>query len=350
MVGGDFRGGTQRGGGMSTARIAAIDYALPLHRVTNQALAELHPTWQMDQVELRTGVKERAWCGRDETALDLAETACRKVLTRVNWDAGTVDALLFCTQSPDYAMPPNACLLQERLGLPTSVAALDFSLACSGFIYGLYLARALIESGTAHRVLLVTAETYSKWTHPGDRGPVTLFGDGAAATLVTAGATGIETIAVGTDGSGSSTFMIPAGGARSPASDCTKAEVTDESGNVRTPEHIYMDGGSVLDFVKKAMPKFVNRLLAQARVKLDTVDLVVFHQASQIALDYLNRALHVPRAKQFTNIGCIGNTVSASIPIALRDAELQGVLKPDMRLVLVGFGVGLSWGGCVLVW
>jgi 3-oxoacyl-[acyl-carrier-protein] synthase-3 len=332
------------------ARIVAIDYALPQRRVTNEMLTEWHPTWQMDQVELRTGVKERAWCNDGETALDLAEIACRKVLARANWDLNTVDAVLFCTQSPDHVMPPNACLLQDQLGLAKSVAAFDFSLACSGFIYGLYLAKALVESGAAHRVLLVTAETYSKWMHPDDRGPVTLFGDGAAATLISAGPVGIEAVAVGSDGHGASTFIIPAGGARWPASNRTKQQFTDQSGNVRTPEHIYMNGGSVLDFVKKEIPNFVHRLLEQVKLTLDDVDLVIFHQASQVTLDHLNRALHIPREKQFSNITKIGNTVSASIPIAIRDAELQGVLKSNMRLVLVGFGVGLSWGGCVLIW
>ena len=332
------------------ACIAAIDYALPERRISNEMLAERHPTWQMDQVVLRTGVKERAWCSASETALDLAEVACQKVLAHADWAVNDVDVVLFCTQSPDHVMPPNACLLQDRLGLSKTVAALDFSLACSGFIYGLYLAKALIGSGAARRVLLVTAETYSKWMHPDDRGPLTLFGDGAAATLIAGGRTGIETIVVGTDGHSASTFMIPAGGARCPASEKTKQPVTDQSGNVRTAENIYMNGGAVLDFVKKEIPSFVRGLLKQARLTLDSVDLVIFHQASQITLDHLNHALHIPPNKQFSNITYVGNTVSASIPMALRDAELQGVLKPNMRVLLVGFGVGLSWGGCILTW
>ena len=336
--------------GEHLAYIAAIDYALPERRVSNEMLAEQHPTWQMDQVVLRTGVKERAWCSASETALDLAEAACRKVLACANWAVNDVDAVLFCTQSPDHVMPPNACLLQDRLGLSKAVAALDFSLACSGFIYGLYLAKALIGSNAARRVLLVTAETYSKWMHPDDRGPLTLFGDGAAATLIAGGRIGIETIVVGTDGHGASTFMIPAGGARQPASGKTKQPVTDQSGNVRTAENIYMNGGAVLDFVKKEIPSFVRGLLKRARLTLDSVDLVIFHQASKITLDHLNHALHIPPSKQFSNIAYVGNTVSASIPMALRDAELQGVLRPNMRVLLVGFGVGLSWGGCILTW
>ena len=313
-------------------------------------LADLHPAWQMDQVALRTGVQERAWCDEKETALDLAEAACQKVLTRLNCAASDIDAVLFCTQSPDHVMPPNACLLQARLGLSKSAAALDFSLACSGFVYGLYLAKALIESGAARRVLLVTAETYSKWMHPDDRGPMTLFGDGAAATLIADGRNGIGPLSLGTDGRGASTFIIPAGGARQPASAETSQPVTDPSGNVRTAENIYMDGGAVLDFVKKEIPGFVHTLLGQANTSLDLIDLVIFHQASQVTLDHLNRALHIPPEKRFSNLANVGNTVSASIPMAVRDAELQGVLRAGMKLLIVGFGVGLSWGGGLLTW
>lgn len=335
---------------LNGAYIAGIDYALPARRVSNALLAELHPAWQMDQVALRTGVQERAWCDENETALDLAEAACRTVLTRLNWAVSDIDAVLFCTQSPDHVMPPNACLLQARLGLTKSVAALDFSLACSGFVYGLYLAKALIESGAARRVLLVTAETYSKWMHPDDRGPMTLFGDGAAATLIAGGRSGIGPLSLGTDGRGASIFIIPAGGARQPATADTRQPQTDQSGNVRTAENIYMDGGAVLDFVKKEIPEFVRTLLGQANSSLDLIDLVIFHQASQVSLDHLNRALHIPPEKRFSNLANIGNTVSASIPMALRDAELQGVLKAGRQVLIVGFGVGLSWGGGLLTW
>ena len=317
----------------------------PMHK-----LAELHPTWQMEQVALRTGVQQRAWCNENETALDLAETACRKVLSRLDCATSDVDAVLFCTQSPDHIMPPNACLLQARLGLNKTVAALDFSLACSGFVYGLYLAKALIASGAAQRVLLVTAETYSKWMHPDDRGPMTLFGDGAAATLIVGGRDGIGSLSLGTDGRGASTFIIPAGGARKPTAADTPQPRTDSSGNVRTAENIYMNGGAVLDFVKKEIPRFVRMLLSQANTSFDLIDLVIFHQASQVTLDHLNRALHIPAEKQFSNLTNVGNTVSASIPMAIRDAETQGVLQSGMQLLIVGFGVGLSWGGGLLTW
>ncbi len=332
------------------AKILGIDYVLPSNRVTNDMLDKLHPAWQMEQVALRTGVLERRWCAPGETALDLAVTACRKVIDRVGPKPNEIDAILFCTQSPDYIMPPNACLLQSKLGLGTEIAAFDFSLACSGYIYGLYIAKALIESGQARNVLLATAETYSKHMNPDDRGPITLFGDGAAATLLGLGESGLESVVVGTDGRGAETFMIPAGGARLPLSGETRVAKEDPSGNLRSAEDIYMNGGEVLDFVKRDIPGMIRSVLKREGCDFQDIDLAVFHQASKVTLDFLNRALHIPPEKQFSNIALVGNTVSASIPIALRDAELQGVLTSGMRVVIAGFGVGLSWGGCVLTW
>lgn len=335
---------------MKGAYISAVEYALPESRLDNAELAEMHPQWHMQQVELQTGVHSRGLCAPNETALDLAETSCRKLFERVGCGVQRIDAVLFCTQSPDYIMPPNACLLQQRLGLPRTVAALDFNLACSGFIYGLYLANSLVSSEAARSVLLVTAETYSKWIHPDDRGPMTLFGDGAAATLIQAGETGIQHFQLGTDGSGAETFLVPAGGARQPRCSDTAKVTADVNGNRRSAENIFMDGQAVLDFVKKEIPGLVRSVLAKANLTLDAIDLVVFHQASQVSLKFLFRALRIPTEKQFVNLGNTGNTVSASIPIALRDAELQQRLKPGMKVLLVGYGVGLSWGGCIVTW
>jgi 3-oxoacyl-[acyl-carrier-protein] synthase-3 len=333
------------------AYIAGIEYAFPEHKISTSELAEKHPEWRMDQVVLRTGVETRYWCESGETALDLAETACRRLIKRMGNDLKQIDVILFCTQSPDHIMPPNACILQHRLNLPRTVAALDYNLACSGFIYGLFLSKALIVSGSARNVLLVTAETYSKWMHPDDRGPMTLFGDAAAATLISASdQIGLSEILLATDGGSASSFFVPAGGARLPCSPETKQVIEDKNGNIRTLENLSMDGAAVLDFVKQEVPLLVETLLNQANLTLDDLDLVIFHQASQVTLDFLNRKLHIPPNKQFSNLRHVGNTVSASIPIALRDAELQGVLKPGMKVMVVGFGVGLSWGGCIINW
>lgn len=331
-----------------TARILGIDYALPERVVTNAELAAAHPAWRMPDVALRTGVLERRMAAADETALDLGVRASESLLERIGVRRDEVDAVLFCTQTPDYPLPPNACLLQARLGLPRGVAALDFTLACSGFIYGLWLARSLVDSRSARRVLLVTADTYSTLIGPGDRAAATLFGDGGAATLVGPGERGLDDFVLGTDGAAAECFIVPAGGARQPRSATTVEPRRDRSGNVRSAEQIRMDGAGVLAFVQREVPRAVRELLARTHLTLDDVDLVIFHQASRTALDHLNAVLEVPAGKRFENIERLGNTVSASLPIALRDAELAGRLRPGSRVLLVGFGVGLSWG-CALV-
>lgn len=335
---------------MWEAQIVAIEYALPSRIVTNAELEHQHPGWKMGDVINRTGVEARRWVSENETALDLGERACRKLFERLGTKLSSVDTILFCTQSPDHSMPPNATLLQCRLGFTKHVAALDYTLACSGYVYGLYLAKALIRSGMSEGLLLVTAETYSKWMHPEDRGPMTLFGDGAAATLILPGNPGIGEIVLGSDGSAAKCFMVPAGGARQPSSADTKMMISDKNDNHRTLENLYMNGAAVLDFIKREVPSSIALLLKRSGFTMDDIDLVIFHQASKVTLDVLQKALHLPPAKLFSNISQVGNTVSASIPIALKDAENSGLLKPNMRVLLSGFGVGLSWGACIIQW
>jgi 3-oxoacyl-[acyl-carrier-protein] synthase III len=329
------------------ARIAGIEFQLPERRVSNEELAREHPDWRMPEVEKKTGVLARRICAPTETALDLAETACRRLLERLAVARDSVDALVFCTQSPDYVMPPNACLLQHRLGLPARVAAFDYTLACSGYVYGLWLADSLVRSGACGRVLLATGDSYSRYLHPDDRSTVTLFGDGAAATLIERSGgdkAGIGHFVLGTDGGRAERFMIRAGGARVP-------HVPGPAEDPRqSPNHICMDGPGVMAFVHERVPTAVNQLLVDTGMTMNEVDLVIFHQASQLSLDYLIKWLRIPEAKVFLDLAEVGNTVSASIPVTLRDAELAGRLRPGMKVLLVSFGVGLSWGVCLVIW
>ncbi len=341
---------TMEAGGATGAVIGGIRWVVPAARITNGQLAELHPEWRMEAVARRTGVEARHWCEPHHTALDLGEAACRQLAAGTELDLGSVDALLFCTQSPDQIMPPNACLLQHRLGLRRAIAAFDFNLACSGYVYGLYLADSLIRSGSAQNVLLVTAETYSKWMHPDDRATRTVFGDAGAATWIKPGQQGMRAFVLGTDGAGGSAFEVPAGGARMPHSEETARAEAGASGNYRSLEQISMNGAAMLDFVKKEIPPLVTSILNRSGVTLADIDLVVFHQASRTTLDALNAALRIPAEKQLCDLAEYGNTVSASIPLALRRAEERGVLRAGMTLLLVGFGVGLSWGGCIATW
>lgn len=330
------------------AEIAAIEYVVPGQCVTNDDLDRRHPEWSIHDVAKRTGVLTRYICGPDETCLDLAAEACEKLFQTGVVSREDVGAIIVCTQSPDHIMPPNSTLLQHRLGLPNTVAAFDYSLACSGFIYGLFMAKSLIESQALDNILLVTAEAYSKLIHPQDRGTMALFGDGAAVSLIRSGSKGLGEITLGTDGSGGDRFMVPAGGARMPKSSETSVEIANALGNVRTPENIHMDGPAVMNFVKKRVPGSVNDLLNKTGYTQDDISLFVFHQGSALSLDYLQSALKLPPEKVYRNLDRIGNTVSASIPMAIRDAQSEGLARPGSRLLLAGFGVGFSWGACIL--
>ncbi len=335
---------------MTGAEIRGIDYALPSRRVDSAELTARHPEWQMEAVTRRGGVRTRYWCAEGETALDLAQNACLKLRDRFPDAFASTDVLMFCTQTPDHPMPPNACLLQSRLGLPKRVAAWDYTLACSGFVYGLYMARALIASGSAKHILLVTADSYSKIISNDDRGPATLFGDAAAATLIAAGGDRIGPFSLATDGTRSQCFYIPAGGMRLRRSEATAGRRRDRNGNLRSDEDVYMNGPAVIDFIKKEVPVLVRDFLTLQKLTVADIDLVVFHQASQVTLDALTRMLRIPSEKLFNNLSEVGNTVSASIPLALREAEQRGVLTQGMLVLVVGFGVGLSWGAGLIKW
>lgn len=326
------------------------EFQLPKRSLTNNTLAALYPGWTAEKIFAKTGIASRFVSAPDETAADLAEQAARKLFERGAVAPGDIDFVLLCTQSPDYKLPTTACMLQDRLGIPTTAGALDFNLGCSGYIYGLSLAKGLIAGGMAERVLLLTAEAYTKYIHPMDKSVRTIFGDGAAATLVDRDAADrIGAFVFGTDGSGAHHLIVPTGGAREPF-DPNAPEETDASGNVRTRNHLFMDGTEIFGFTLRIVPETLDAVLAKNGMTRDDVDLYVFHQANRFMLDTIRKANLLPRGKFYVNLEDTGNTVSSSIPIALSRAAADGVLKPGMKVVLMGFGVGLSWGATVITW
>ncbi|HWB07045.1 MAG TPA: ketoacyl-ACP synthase III [Verrucomicrobiales bacterium] len=333
------------------ARIAAIDFHLPGHVLTSAGLAEEFPGWTVDKIQSKTGIEERRIAAGNEFASDLAVQAAEKLFAQGS-PRESVDTLLYCTQSPDYFLPTTACILQDRLKLPTGIAALDFNLGCSGYIYGLGLASGLIQSGQSKQVLLLTADTYSKFIHPADRSVRTLFGDAAAATLVVAhdepgGLDG--PFVYGTDGAGAQNLIVPAGGTRTPRQ-AQPEVITDDAGNQRTVNHLFMDGPEIFNFTIRVVPATVESILAKSGLRLEEIDLFVFHQANQYMLEHLRKRLGVPAEKFVISMQKCGNTVSSTIPIALRMALESGQLRDGMKVMLLGFGVGYSWGGTVLNW
>jgi 3-oxoacyl-[acyl-carrier-protein] synthase-3 len=329
------------------AFIKALAYYLPEQLLSNADLGREFPEWSAEKIQAKVGVNTRHIAAVGETATDLAERAARKLFDRYGLDKGAVDYLLFCTQSPDYVLPASACLLQNRLGLPLHAGALDFNQGCSGYIYGLSLAKGLLAAGIASNVLLLTAETYSKYLHPKDKACRTIFGDGASATLIAGeGFAEIGEFCLGTDGAGAEHLIVHTGGARRP--NRANALEWDDYGNPVSPDHLYMNGGEIYSFTLRAIPAMVEQTLQKNKATQNDIDLFVFHQANGYMLEQLRRKMKINGDRFFAHLSEVGNTVSSSIPIALCEALEKGLIQSGTKTLLAGFGVGLSWGGCVL--
>ena len=311
----------------------------------------MFPDRPADKILDKLGIRERRIAAADETAADLAYEAACKLLDSGIVARDEIDFLILCTQAPDYILPTSACLLQSRLGLPTGIGAFDINLGCSGFVYGLSIATGMIASGAARNVLLLTADTYSKFINDGDRSVRTLFGDGAAATLVGLAAAAGEAIGpfvFGTDGRGANSLIVPTGGARRARTAETALPIADPSGNVRAPDNLFMNGAGVMSFSLKVVPAAIQELLDRSGLSKEDIDYFVLHQANKFMLDALAKVLRVPADKIPRFYETVGNTVSSSIPFLLEDMIARGMITPGTRLMLVGFGVGLSWSATLI--
>lgn len=327
--------------------IKAISYYLPNIKVTNDQLIEEFPEWTVEKVANKIGVSQRHIAAKEETALDMAVVASNQLFAEYHIDRSEIDFILLCTQSPDYFLPTTACLLQDKLGLSTSCGALDFNLGCSGFVYGLSLAKGLIAGHIAKNVLLVTSETYSKHLHPKDKGNRTIFGDAAAATLIsTSGFAEILNFGLGTDGKGAENLIVKSGAMRQP--DKINKVDFDENGNPTSDDFLYMNGSEIFSFTLDAVPKLVNSTLENNSIKKEDVDLFVFHQANKYMLDFLRKKIKIDPEKFYCYLENVGNTVSSTIPIALKEAQQSNSIKSESLVLIAGFGVGYSWGGTIL--
>ena len=323
---------------MKYAEILGIEYYLPQYIETNKEIAEKFPDWTIEKIEAKTGIVERHIAAPTETASDLAYQAAEKLFTSGLCSRQDIDYLILCTESPDYILPSTACILQDRLKLKKSVGAFDFNLGCSGYIYGLSIAKGLIESGQASGILLLTADTYSKYIHPEDRSVRTIFGDGAAATYIRASNLAYPAISIpqlGTDGSGFKNLIIEQGGLRSPK---INSHSEDRS------QFLHMNGPEIFNFTLQAVPSLIDQTLKASGKRLEDIDYFIFHQANHYMLEHLRIKIGIPKEKFCIDIRHYGNTVSSTIPIALSNTINNHLVKPGDNILLVGFGVGYSWG------
>ena len=325
--------------------IKDLAYYLPTGIVTNEELVEEFPEWSVAKIADKVGVSERRVASDNETATDLAVSAAENLFAKEAVNRENIDFVLFCTQSPDYKLPSSACIIQDRLGLSTQCGAFDFNLGCSGYEYGLAVAKGLVVAGVASNVLLLTGETYNHYIHPRDKGNRTIFGDGASATVIsTEGFVEIGEFSLGTDGSGAKHLIVKSGGARYPEK--INDLSYDEGGNPISSDYLNMDGQEIFVFTLTKVPKMLKDVLSKNNIQKEDVDLFVFHQANKYMLEHLRKKLKIEEERFFDNLAYVGNTVSSTIPIALCEAREQGRLKGNV--LLAGYGVGLSWGAVVI--
>lgn len=326
------------------AYIKDIAYYLPTQVLTNEQIAAEFPEWSAEKVANKVGITERHIAAPEETATDMAYQAAERLFAQ-GVDRASIDFVLLCTQSGDYFLPSSACILQDRLGLSKNCGALDFNLGCSGYEYGLAIAKGLIITGISKNILLLTSETYTKYLHPQDKGNRTIFGDGASATLVsTEGFAEIGEVVLGTDGSGAENLIVRSLGARH-KEQLHDLRINEEEGLV-SGDHLYMHGGNVFNFTADVVPPMVEELLQKSGLAQDEIDLWVFHQANKYMINYLRKLLDIDKERFYIYMEHVGNTVSSTIPIALVEARKENKLHGNV--LLAGFGVGLSWGGVML--
>lgn len=329
--------------------ITGMAAAVPKQVINNYEHDLYFKKEDIKEVVDKIGVKERRIADENTCSSDLCFAAAEKLITGMNINREEIDLLIFISQTPDYRMPATSIILQERLKLPGSTIAFDINLGCSAFLYGLTLAYSMITAGVVKKALILDGETRSKVYSPKDRKTGFLFGDAGVAALAEGDEKfGNSWFSLNSDGSRESLIKIPAGGYRNMSSCETLVEkVVDEYGNIRSEEQGYMNGADVFNFVIREVPRDFKRLIEHSRIDLSTIDFFVFHQANSYINGFLAKKLKLPEEKIPSTIEMYGNTSSVSIPLTIV-SELKNKLRDHTRLLLSGFGVGLSWGTAVL--
>jgi 3-oxoacyl-[acyl-carrier-protein] synthase-3 len=332
--------------------ISAISYYLPEYVERNIDLQEEYPQKVNADIIEKVGVKERHIIPKDLKASHIALLAAEQLLEETGFDRSKIDALIYCSEHHDYVTPPTSCVLHGELGLSKHAGTFDMTHGCSGYLYGLALAKSLVDSMGMENVLFLTASATTKYIDPANLALRLLFGDAGSATLISSGGENkfgsIGNFSLGTDGASYKKILIRDGREAYPLTEGSFDEQTDQFGNVYTNRGLYMDGQGILLFILKRVPQLIEETLAKNGLSLEDIDLFVLHQANYFALEYVRKKLKLEEGKFFYDMEGLGNTVQATVPIGLRDAMGKGLIKAGSKVLIAGFGTGLSWGATVL--
>ena len=328
--------------------ISGISATVPKNISRNIDMAGFIPKEEIEKTINSIGIIEKRFVDADTCASDLCFSAAEKLIAEMNIDRTTIDVLIFMSQTPDYKIPATAPILQNRLRLSKNTAAFDVGLACSGYVYSLSIAFAYASLPGINRILLLDGETFTKIVNPRDKVNAPLYGDAGSATIIEKGNFGQSYFSLNTDGSGFEAIKINAGGYRNMSNSENIIEQTDKEGNVRSEHQIYMDGGEVFNFTMREIPRDIKNILAISNTNLEGIDYLVFHQANKFMTDFFSKKLKLPVNKVPYCLDKFGNTSSSSIPLTI-SSELYAILKNTRKKIMIsGFGAGLSWGTAIL--
>jgi 3-oxoacyl-[acyl-carrier-protein] synthase-3 len=327
---------------VSGASIVGVVSCLPRRQISNAHFESEFGEAAVKDVVKIIGVENRYWTDGRTSTKDLCTKAGEHLLQRLAWESGSIDALIFVSQTPDFRLPASACVLQADLQISPACIAFDVNLGCSGYPYALWLGMTMVQSGAAHRVLLAVGDTISKLVNPKDRSTALLFGDAGTVTAIEATEGQHATFVMGTDGSGSKNLIVPRGGFKD-YSLCGDERLMD-----KVADYLYMDGGEIFNFTLKAVPALVNETILSSGLPLEEHDSFLFHQANMFMLKHLIKKSRLPSEKAPINIDQYGNTSCASIPLLMTTSLKERVAIESMRLGVFGFGVGYSWAGASL--
>jgi 3-oxoacyl-[acyl-carrier-protein] synthase III len=328
--------------------ISGISAVVPKCTVNNYDTSSLFSENEIQKIVNMTGIIERRKADPKICSSDLCFNAAQELMNKMKIASNQIDLLIFLSQTPDYRQPATAPILQYRLGLPKTVGAFDINLACSGFIYGLSTAFAYASIQGIDRVLLLVGETLSKIVSDRDRATSLLFGDAATAILIEKNPKYAQSFfSLNSDGSGSKILYIPSGGYRSQSNSLSTEYKACDDGSIRSDENLYMDGMEVFNFTMREIPSDIKRLIAFSQTDLSNINYICFHQANKFMTNYIVEKLKYPLERVPYSLDKYGNTSAVSIPLTIV-SELREKLKKNDKVLMSGFGGGLSWGSALI--